>query len=59
VQAAAAALDTDFSPLTDLRAGADYRRQVARALLRRFWLETRTHDALAPASVSVWATAEA
>jgi xanthine dehydrogenase small subunit len=58
-QAAAAALDTDFSPLTDHRAGADYRRQVARALLRRFWLETRTHDAMAPASVSVWATTEA
>ncbi len=57
MQAAAAALDTDFTPLSDLRASADYRRQVARGLLKRFWLETRTKDALAPASSSVWATA--
>jgi xanthine dehydrogenase small subunit len=42
LQAAMAALDTDFTPLTDLRASADYRRRVARALLRRLWLETRT-----------------
>jgi xanthine dehydrogenase small subunit len=59
MQAAAAALDADFTPLSDLRASADYRRQVARGLLKRFWLETRTKDALAPASSSVWAAAEA
>jgi xanthine dehydrogenase small subunit len=51
VQAALAALDRDFTPLTDLRAGADYRRQVARGLLMRLWLETRTVDPLAQASV--------
>ena len=34
------ALDRDFSPLTDWRASADYRRLVARNLLRRFHLET-------------------
>jgi xanthine dehydrogenase small subunit len=51
VQAAMAALDRDFTPLTDLRAGADYRRQVARGLLMRLWLETRTVDPLAQASV--------
>ncbi len=59
VQAAVAALGTDFSPMTDLRASADYRRQVAGALLRRFWLETRTRDALAPAALSAWATVAA
>ena len=59
LQAAATALDTDFTPLSDLRASADYRRQVARALLKRFWLETRTKDALAPASSSVWVSATA
>ena len=41
LQAAMQALDHDFTPLTDLRASAGYRRHVARQLLRRFWLETR------------------
>ena len=39
----------------DLRAGADYRRQVARGLLKRLWLETRTTAPLA--QTSVWASA--
>ena len=30
----------EFSPLTDMRASADYRRLVAKNLLLRFWLET-------------------
>jgi len=53
VEAAMRALDNDFKPLTDLRASADYRRQVARGLLKRLWLETRTQAPLAQASV--WA----
>ena len=58
VQAAMAALDTDFSPLTDLRASADYRRQVARGLLKRLWLDTGA--APKPVPTSVWtATADA
>jgi xanthine dehydrogenase small subunit len=40
VARAARALDEDFSPLTDMRASARYRRTVARNLLRRFYLET-------------------
>jgi len=52
LQAAMAALDADFSPLTDLRASADYRRQVARGLLKRLWLETA---APASAPTRVWA----
>jgi xanthine dehydrogenase small subunit len=51
VQAAMAALDQDFKPLSDLRASADYRRQVARGLLMRLWLETRPTAPLAAASV--------
>ncbi len=47
VAAAQAALADDFRPLTDMRASADYRLQVARNLLQRFWLETRTRDPLA------------
>jgi len=43
---ALAALDTDFTPLSDLRASASYRRQAARGLLKRLWLETRPVDPL-------------
>jgi xanthine dehydrogenase small subunit len=39
VEAAVAALDGELSPLSDLRAGAAYRRLVAGNLLRKFWLE--------------------
>ena len=53
-QAAMAALGEDFTPLTDMRASADYRMQVSRNLLRRFWLETRPDAPLAASEVSVW-----
>jgi xanthine dehydrogenase small subunit len=59
IEAAMRELDNDFTPLTDMRASADYRRQVARGLLKRFWLETRSAQALAPQSTSVWARAAA
>ncbi len=55
VQAAMTALDADFSPLSDLRASAGYRRQVARGLLRRLWLETAPGALQAPVPTSVWA----
>jgi xanthine dehydrogenase small subunit len=51
VDAAMHALDHDFTPLSDLRASADYRRQVARGLLKRLWLETSTQAAPA---IRVW-----
>ena len=38
-EAAATAAADDFTPLTDWRASADYRRMVAANLIRRFWLE--------------------
>ena len=56
--AAQAALAQDFTPLTDMRASAGYRLQVAQNLLRRFWLETRPHDPLPESAVSVWAREE-
>jgi xanthine dehydrogenase small subunit len=59
LERACTALATDFKPLSDLRASAAYRQAVAGNLLRRFWLETRTRDALPPHAVSVWARAEA
>ncbi|MBL8319350.1 MAG: xanthine dehydrogenase small subunit [Burkholderiaceae bacterium] len=55
VESAAAALANDFTPLTDLRAGAAYRARVAGNLLRRFWLETRVRAPLPAAALSVWA----
>lgn len=40
VHTAMAALDRDFTPLTDMRAGEAYRRRVTRNLLYRFYLQT-------------------
>ena len=48
LEAAQQALAADFTPLTDLRASAAYRRQVASNLLRRLWLETRLQAPLPP-----------
>ena len=56
-RSAGAALAEDFAPLTDLRASAEYRLNVARNLVSRFYLETRTLDPLPAAQVSVFATA--
>ena len=49
------AIETDFVPLSDLRASAAYRMEVAGNLLRRFYLEhcaeplhARTADAAMP-----------
>ncbi|MCL4695992.1 MAG: xanthine dehydrogenase small subunit [Burkholderiaceae bacterium] len=50
-----AAMAEDFKPLTDMRASAAYRAQVAGNLLRRFWLETRRDAPLAESEVSVFA----
>ncbi|HUN93551.1 MAG TPA: xanthine dehydrogenase small subunit [Burkholderiaceae bacterium] len=38
--AAAAALESDYAPISDMRASAAYRRLVARNLLTRFFVET-------------------
>lgn len=40
VIAAIAAMDADFSPLSDMRASATYRQNVAKNLLKRFFIET-------------------
>jgi xanthine dehydrogenase small subunit len=55
VSAAMQALAHDFQPLSDMRASAAYRLQVAQNLIRRFWLETRLGDPLPSQAVSVWA----
>ena len=48
------ALAQDFKPLSDMRASAAYRLQVAQNLLRRFWLETRANDPLPASATSVF-----
>jgi xanthine dehydrogenase small subunit len=57
-EAAAAALSSDFTPITDLRASASYRQRAAANLLRRFWLETRLDAPLRADQVSVFARVE-
>ncbi len=54
VRAAMAALGDDYTPLTDVRASADYRLQVARNLLLRFWLQTRSEAPLPARALSVF-----
>ena len=54
LQRAITALASDFQPLSDMRASAHYRLQVAQNLLRRFWLESRAHNPLPPSAVNVW-----
>jgi len=54
IDAARRALGEDFKPLTDMRASAEYRLQVARNLLQRFWFETRVTDPLPTSALSVW-----
>jgi xanthine dehydrogenase small subunit len=56
IVAAIGALASDFQPISDMRASADYRLRAAGSLLRRFLLERacgkaplRTHDVEAPA----------
>jgi xanthine dehydrogenase small subunit len=50
VEAALDAYERDFTPLTDMRASAEYRMLVAKNLLRRFYLETTGTEA--PVQVS-------
>jgi len=43
---AAHVLQTEFAPISDMRASADYRRNVLGALLQRFWLESQGQVAI-------------
>ena len=46
VARAAAALQAEFSPISDMRASGAYRRTVLASLLQRFWLESQGEDAV-------------
>jgi xanthine dehydrogenase small subunit len=52
--AAMRALADDFKPLTDMRASASYRLQVAQNLLQRLWFETRPEAPLQTHQTSVF-----
>jgi xanthine dehydrogenase small subunit len=52
---AQSALGLDFSPISDHRAGAEYRRHVAIGLLERLWLQTRSDALLNAEATDVWA----
>ncbi len=54
VNAAKTALAEDFKPLSDMRASAAYRLQVAQNLIQRLWLETRAENALPSRATSVF-----
>lgn len=56
VRAAMAALEHDYTPLTDLRGSAGYRMRAAKNLLLRLWLETRPAQPLPRSATQVWAT---
>jgi xanthine dehydrogenase small subunit len=48
VQGAMVSLQAEFSPISDMRASADYRKTVLAQLLWRFWLQSQTQSDLAP-----------
>jgi len=52
------ALARDYTPLTDMRASANYRMRTAQNLLRRFWMETRPEDAISNTYVNAYAFKE-
>ncbi len=54
VARAQTALAQDFKPLSDMRASATYRLQVAQNRLQRFWFETRTENPLSASATSVF-----
>ena len=55
VHLAMKALESDYAPLSDMRASSAYRMKAAQNLLYRFWLETRVEVPLPKAAVDVFA----
>ena len=59
MKSAQVALADDYQPLSDMRASAENRQQVAQNLLHRFYLETREQDPLQSASTRAFTQLEA
>ncbi|MES2261033.1 MAG: xanthine dehydrogenase small subunit [Pseudomonadota bacterium] len=58
LEAAVAAMAQDYTPLSDMRATANYRMKTAQNLVRRFWYETRPEGAVSVANVNAFAYVE-
>lgn len=52
-QRAAQVLAQEFSPISDMRASAAYRRQVLGQLMQRFWLESQGHSLISVDTLSL------
>ena len=52
-QAAGAALQAQFNPISDMRASGAYRRQLLASLMTRFWNESQGHRATTLEQISV------
>jgi xanthine dehydrogenase small subunit len=59
IEACIAALDEDFEPISDMRAGAKYRLQAAGGLLRRFYLQHQGEKSALLSEKSALRTADA
>ncbi|PTT17457.1 xanthine dehydrogenase small subunit [Acidovorax sp. HMWF029] len=55
-QRAAAALQAEFSPISDMRASGAYRRQVLGNLLQRYWLESQGQPSVSLDTLTLEAT---
>ena len=53
VQAGKASLQSEFSPISDMRASQNYRQTVLGQLLWRFWLETQGQSTITLADITV------
>jgi xanthine dehydrogenase small subunit len=49
------ALESDYAPLSDMRASSGYRMRAAQNLLRRFWFETRGENPLPAEALNAFA----
>lgn len=56
-QAAAAALQAEFQPISDMRASGSYRKHVLGSLMHRFWLESQGHTGASLQDIRVEVTA--
>ncbi len=55
-QRAAAVLQAEFSPISDMRASGTYRRQVLGSLLQRYWLESQGQPSVSLDTLTLEAT---
>ena len=57
VQAAAQVLQSEFSPISDMRASGEYRKHLLASLMQRFWLESQGQTAASLEDIRIEVTA--